>query len=84
MNVYVEFVIDFIVEVAACFTYYSIHMIAAYFHIGLCLYVKAMKNDLKLQLKEIHRNINETRGSIGHEFERSLASEIHFHTQIYE
>lgn len=84
INVYLEFVIDFVVEFVACFTYYLFHMSAAYFHIGLCLYVNAMQNDLKLQLKEIHRNINDTKSSVGHEFEQRLASEIHFHTQIYE
>lgn len=83
-NIYTQYLIDWLVEGAAVFEYYTIHMTSLIFYIGLSLYVGAMQTDLEIQLQLIHRNINKSNGLVGRHFERSLISEIKFHARIYE
>lgn len=81
VNVYGQFLIDGAVEVIVLFMYYLCHMISAFFYIGLCLYVRAMRIDLQLRMQEIHVNVNK---SVDYEFAKNLINEIQFHARIFE
>lgn len=80
-NIYTQYLIDYIVELIVVFMYYMCHMISAFFYIGLCFYVTAMRNDLKLRMKEIHGNVNK---SLDDTFKQNLFTELQFHARIFE
>lgn len=80
-NFYEQFIIDATVEAIVLFMYYLCHMISAFFYIGLCLYVRAMRIDLKLRMEEIHMNVNR---SVDYVFVKNLINEIQFHARIFE
>lgn len=65
-------------------SYYLIHMGSAFFHVGLCYYVKAMQTDLKIRLQEIHVNIMNADGLVDRAFELSLTDVIKFHSCVFE
>lgn len=57
-------------------------MSAAFFFIGLCCYISAMREDLKLRMQAIHLNVNKK--AVDPEFKRNLFTDIQFHSQLFE
>lgn len=84
VNVYEKFLIDVVIEIMSCFVYYSVHMIAAFFHIGLCFYLNGMWTDLKLRLQEIQEHLDNSEKSASGKLQYNIANEIKFHGCLYE
>lgn len=84
MNVYIQYLIDVIIEVNVCFLYFSIHLTSGFLYVGLCSYLGAMKTDLKLRLEVIHRTVDDLDIIHGRDIERNLLNEITFHGRLYE
>lgn len=83
-NVYVQYLIDITFDAATSIGYYAIHMLLAYFYIGLCFYVSAMRADLKVRMQEIHKIKSNSSRLVGREFARKLFVEMKFHSRIFE
>lgn len=83
-NIYVHFIIDVIIELSACFLYFSIHMTSAFFYVGMCFYLGAMKTDLKLQLQVIHGRVDDLDIFDSRDIDRNLLHEINLHGRLYE
>lgn len=49
-NVFVQFYVDWIVQVAACTAYYMMAWTLTVFFIGTCLYLSGLKEDLRMVL----------------------------------
>lgn len=83
-NAYTHFLIDWIVVLVVVSEYYLVHFSSILIYIGLSLYVRAMECDLKVQIEEIHRNVQSATGVIDSEFKRKFFNEVQFHARLYE
>lgn len=83
-NAYTHFSIDLFVVLTVVAEYYFLHFSSILFFIGVSLYVRSMENDLKVELEEIHQNVQSFNGMIDREFKRNFFNEVQFHARLYE
>lgn len=77
-NVYLQFYINWTIEMSTYVVYYSMHLISALFYIGLALYVNAMLRDLKICLRAIDAEMDNSQA------QRKLFDAIQFHAYLFE
>lgn len=86
-NIFVVYVIEFVVQVVGSCGYYSVEFCTSLYFIGMCFYIKTMETDLRARIVDLNMKYLQARAGVSYtpmENLHAYANEIRFHNEIIE